>query len=118
VGKVILDQLDITTEDFATGTGWTIKPEGACRDALCVPLPPDAVVDGRLSLEVAAKRLGMPLLHDEEQQVWALGPASVTGRVLNSAQVPPLTLPDVNGSLFSLESLRGQKVLLVAWASW
>ena len=57
------------------------------------------------------------LLHDEEQELWALGPASLTGRDLTSAQAPPLTLPDVNGSLFSLETLRGQKVLLVAWAS-
>jgi hypothetical protein len=27
-------------------------------------------------------------------------------------------LPDIDGQPFSLESLRGQKVLLVAWASW
>ena len=29
-----------------------------------------------------------------------------------------LELPDVDGNLFRLSSLRGRKVLLVAWASW
>jgi hypothetical protein len=115
---VILEQLDVTPEEFAAGTGWAIKPEGACRDDLCVPLPTDAVHGGLLSVEAAAARLGMPLLHDEEGGLWALGPASLTGRVLTSAQAPPLTLPDIDGDLFDLETLRGQKVLLVAWASW
>jgi len=29
-----------------------------------------------------------------------------------------LELPDADGNLFKLSSLRGQKVLLAAWASW
>jgi peroxiredoxin len=31
---------------------------------------------------------------------------------------PELTLPDADGHLFRLRSLRRKKVLLVAWASW
>jgi hypothetical protein len=115
---MILEELDVTPEQFATATGWAIKPEGACLGDSCVPLPAEAVQDGLLSVPPAADRLGMPLLHDEEHGLWALGPATVSGRVLTSAEAPALTLPDVDGRLFSLESLRGQKVLLVAWASW
>ena len=36
---MILDTLDATPEAFAVGTGWDIKPEGACKGDVCVPLP-------------------------------------------------------------------------------
>jgi hypothetical protein len=51
--------------------------------------------------------------------LWALGPeTAITGRALTTAVAPELTLPDVEGNPFSLSSLHGQKVVLVAWASW
>ena len=51
--------------------------------------------------------------------LWALGPASgPTGRALTTAIAPELELPDVDGNPFKLSSLLGQKVLLVAWATW
>lgn len=116
---MILDRLDATVDEFAEGTGWTVKPEGACRGDICVPLPTEARVDGgRVDVAVAAGRLGMPLLHDEAHGLWSLGPASVTGRALATAEAPALTLPDLDGNPFDLASLRGRKVLLVAWASW
>jgi len=49
--------------------------------------------------------------------VWCLGPEAL-GRALTTAQAPDLILPDYQGNPFALSSLRGQKVLLVAWASW
>jgi hypothetical protein len=109
---VILDRLEIDPAELAARTGWVIKPEGACNGDVCVPLP-DAV-----DANVLAERLGMPLLHDADRGIWALGPASVSGRALTSADAPELTLPDVDGNPFTLSSLHGQKVLLVAWASW
>ena len=33
-----------------TVTGWTLKPEGMCRDGLCVPLPEDARRGGNVDL--------------------------------------------------------------------
>jgi hypothetical protein len=60
----------------------------------------------------------MPLVHDGQHDLWALGPESLTGRALVSATAPELVLPDVDGRPFVLSSLRGQKVVLVAWASW
>ena len=42
-----------------------------------------------------------------------------TGHALASAEAPELELPDLRtGELFRLSSLRGQKVMLLAWASW
>ena len=40
------------------------------------------------------------------------------GRALTTAEAPDLVLPDRHGRPFALSSLRGRKVLLVAWASW
>jgi len=64
-----------------------------------------------------ARRLGMALVHDEEHGLWALGPES-GGRALHSAALPDIVLPDRQGRDFSLRSLRGTKVFMVAWASW
>jgi hypothetical protein len=111
---VILTSLDFDAPQFEERTGWAIKPEGACKGEVCVPL------GGAQGIEEIAGRLGMPLVADEEHGVWALGPEStVTGRALTTAVVPDITLPQVfTGEPFSLSSLRGQKVLLLAWASW
>lgn len=108
----------VSPDAFERATGWEIKPEGACRDDRCVPLPPASrAPDGQLALAVLAQRLGMPLIHDDAHQLWALGPEA-GGRALTSAQLPTIELPDLTGQPFDLASLRGQKVLLVAWASW
>jgi hypothetical protein len=96
-------------------TGWQIKPEGACKGDRCVPLP--ASSPGRSDVHALAERLGMPLLHDAVHEVWCLGPEA-GGHALSSAEAPDLVLPDLDGRPFALRSLRGQKVLLVAWASW
>lgn len=114
---MIVDDLVIDRATFESGTGWTLRPEGACHGAICVPLG-DAVDGDRIDLEAAAARLGTPLVHDEEHGLWALGPWTGGGRALPSARAPELTLPDLDGSEFSLSSLRGQKVLLLAWAPY
>jgi hypothetical protein len=109
---VILERLDVPPADLEQRTGWVVKPEGACRAERCVPLAePFDVGD-------LAERLGMPLVHDPAHGVWALGPSSSGGRALTSATLPEITLPDRNGEDFSLRSLRGTKVFMIAWASW
>jgi hypothetical protein len=108
---VILARLDAPPPELETRTGWSIKPEGACRAEQCVPLPtPFDVRD-------LADRLGMPLVHDEAYGVWALGPQA-GGKELSSAEVPDIVLPDRNGRDFAIRSLRGTKVFMIAWASW
>jgi hypothetical protein len=116
---VPVDRLDLTASEFLDATGWDIKPEGACRGDVCVPLP-DLPTDaeGRVDSRVVAERLGMPVAHDAVHGLWAFGPPSGNRRVLDSVQMPPLVLPDFDGTSYDLESSRGRKVLLVAWASW
>jgi hypothetical protein len=117
---MLLETLTPSASDFARQTGWELKIEGACRGEACVPLPEGTVTNGRVDVIVAADRLGMPLVHDEAEGLWALGPAAgVSGHALATAVAPELELPDLRtGETFRLSSLRGQKVLLLAWASW
>ena len=117
---MILDDLVIDDAAFALRTGWEIKPEGACKGEVCVPLPDNARLgDERVDVAAVAERLGMPLVADDAHGLYALGPESLpTGRALTTAVAPELELPDFDGNPFRLSSLRGRKVLLVAWASW
>ena len=111
---MILDSLDVTPEQFAAGTGWTIKPEGACKGDVCVPLGRSAGFD----LVATAERLGMALVHDADAGLWALGPETLGDRALISAEAPELVLDGLDGTGFRLSSLRGQKVVLVSWAPY
>jgi hypothetical protein len=120
VRAVILDEPFADEHAFASRTGWEIKPQGACKGEVCVPLPAGArAADGRLDVRVIAERLGMPVVTDDAHGLLALGPeTAVTGRALTTAVAPDLELPDKDGNPFKLSSLHGQKVLLIAWASW
>ena len=116
---MLLESLDVGVAEFASRTGWDVKPEGACKGDACVPLPAGARrSDGRLDVAAVANRLGMPLIRDDAAGLWALGPETTTGRALTTATAPDLVLPTLDGDAFHLSSLRGQKVVMVAWASW
>ena len=105
----------VSADELARVTGWHLRKEGLCREDRCVPfVARDA---NAVALADAARALGMPLVHDAKHALWALG-AESGGHALATATAPELELPDANGRPFRVSSLRGQKVLLVAWASW
>ena len=112
---MILETLHLTAGELERRTGWSIKPEGACKDDRCVPLPHGD--PAQLDVRVLAERLQMPLIHDAANGLWCLGPEA-GGRALKSAVAPKLILPDLEGREWRLSSLHGRKVLLIAWASW
>ena len=94
--------------------GWERKPEGLCRDDVCVPVPA-----GDLDLAGVAAALGRPLVIDEDAGVAAMGASRLTrGTALASGVAPPFTLPDLEGREWSLSQFRGRKVVLYVYASW
>ncbi len=113
---MLLRSLNIPKSEFEVGTGWALKPEGACQGHVCIPLshPSGETVD----VVQTARDMGMPLVAEAEHGLWALGPAAIGSRALASAEAPDLALPDLDGKTFRLSSLRGQKVLLYAWAPY
>ena len=106
--------LVVPPAEFARATGGEAKPEGLCQGARCVPAP---LRDGKVDVAAFAERMGMAIVRDDEAGLWAIGPES-GGRALASAEAPDFELPDLDGRMFRLSSLRGQKVFLHAWASW
>jgi hypothetical protein len=110
---VLVEQFDITPEEFQRGTGWEIKAEGACRGAVCVPLR-----DGDFDALAVAEQLGMAVAHEPGVGLTALGPATLGGRSLTTTDASDFSLPDLDGRPFELSSLLGEKVLLVSWAPY
>jgi hypothetical protein len=115
---VIVDTLELMPDEFARATGWEIKPEGACKEDRCVALPAGVRrADGRVDASALAEHISMPVVADEAYHLWAIGPQA-GGRVLDSAGLPDVVLPDFDGRPFALASLRGQKVVMIAWGSY
>ena len=113
---MLLRSLHVPKTEFEAGTGWTLKPEGACQGEVCIPLSRPA--GDSIDVTSVAKDIGMPLVAAPDHGLWALGPASIGSRALTSAKAPELRLPDLDGQEFRLSSLRGKKVLLYAWAPY
>jgi hypothetical protein len=116
--SVVLDRPRVTPEELHAATGWELKPEGACHGAQCVPLPGlQTGADGTIDVGEFAALMNMPVAVDDTYGLWALGPPS-GGRVLTDTRLPELVLSDFDGHPFDVGSLRGRKMLLLAWASW
>jgi hypothetical protein len=111
--------LRVSAPDAETITGWILKPEGMCRDDLCVPLADDTHRDGKVDLAAFWRTLGHPVVSSQSSDVWVLGTAA-ENRVtaLAGLQAPDFTLPDLAGVPHRLSDLRGKKVFLTTWASW
>jgi len=119
--RVSGDTVRLSRESLERALGWTLKPEGLCRGALCVPLRPGAAVESADGVDLAgvAAALGRPLALDAAERAAYLGVgAGERARVLAALGAPDFTLPDLDGRLHSLREHRGKKVLLVAYASW
>lgn len=115
---MIVKSLRVPAAEFSTVTGWDAKPEGMCRGEVCVPAP-GALDNGVVDVERAAARLGMPIVHDQASGTWSIGAATATGRTLATAVARfPSSLVDAMGNAFDFASLRGRRIIMVAWASW
>jgi hypothetical protein len=77
---VIVNRLDIGAEEFGQATGWQIKPDGACRADVCVPLP-----SGGFDMTATATKLGMAIVAEPSLALWAVGPEVLGGRALATA---------------------------------
>ena len=117
------DALWLSAADTHAATGWSIKPEGFCKDEICVPTPAgqaDSFVKGD-SVNVSAfwGLMGKPAVRSADADVWLLGEgADERNDALLNLDAPDFTLPDLEGNLHSLTDFRRKRVLLITWASW
>jgi hypothetical protein len=117
------EALWLTGADALEATGWELKPEGFCKDDVCVPTP--AGDDGgyvrgdEVNVSAFWQLMGKPAAASQDGDVWFLGEGAATRNdALLSLQAPDFTLPDFSGRLHSLTDFRRKKVLLITWASW
>ena len=118
------DNLWLATADLPAVTGWEFKPQGFCRDELCMPIPPgrEAEFLGRgdtVNLSKFARLRGQHSAHDDAHSVWFFGePVGKRREDLLSGKAPDFTLPDLDAKMHSLSDYAGRKILLLSWASW
>jgi hypothetical protein len=111
--------LCVSPRDAEAITGWMLKPEGMCRDDLCVPLGDEPRRDGKVDIAAFWRTLGHPIVSDARGEVWVLGTAADSRTAaLTGLEAPDFALPDLSGVQHRLSELRGQKVFLTTWASW
>lgn len=117
------DDLWLSAQACRVASGWELRPEGLCRDGICVPVPAaggqDYVRDGAVNLAAFWRLMDKPLAHDEDGEVWALGEgAGDRAARLATLEAPDFSLPDLAGVRHALSDYRGKKVFLATWASW
>lgn len=114
------DRLWIPLADLERATGWTAKPEGLCRDEICVPVPAGAGwLDGqRIDFAAFAAHQRHTVAHDPDHGVWSFGPSVGASSASGPVAFPDIRLPDLDGKLHAISDFRGRKVLLYCWASW
>ena len=115
----------VPASDLPAATGWELRPEGACRGDVCVPIPGGREAEfvrerpARFNLAALARLLAEPAVHDDAHGVWFFGEGAAARRTgMQSLQAPDFTLSDLEGRPHSLSDYRGKKVFLVFWASW
>jgi hypothetical protein len=105
--------------DLPRINGFEIKPQGACREDICIPIPRGMMKGNTFNLTAFAQRVGQKLIADPAARVWSFGEIPVVqGAYVESRIAPDVTVPDRKGRPVRLSQFRGKKVLLVTWASW
>lgn len=119
------DDLWVTPDDLTRISGFALKGNRVCLDALCVPARGESDLritrskQTWISMTALARELKQAVAVDAERGVWSFGdiPAARAG-FLESAMAPDFSLPNRQGQQVRLSDFRGKKVLLVTWASW
>jgi hypothetical protein len=109
----------IDKSDLPRINDFELKPQGACRADVCIPIPRTMTRGTAFNLSAFAARVGQRVVADGPARGWSFGEIPVVrGAYLESRQAPEIAVPDRKGRTVKLSQFRGKKVLLVTWASW
>lgn len=117
------ESLWLDAAGIAQALNWTWKPEGLCQDETCMPVPHAESVQmvrgDKLDIAAMWRHMAAPVVRNAAADTWVFGAASEQRtRTLRGLSAPDFELPDLAGQMHRLSDYRGQKVLLVTWASW
>jgi hypothetical protein len=117
--KGATDRLWIRKRDLPRVNGFTLKPQGACRADLCIPIPKTMVRGEYFNLTAFAAKAGQPMVAEPGARVWSFGEMQALGGGLSNSRIAPdVTVPDRLGRPVHLAGFRGKKALVITWASW
>jgi len=117
--SVEADALWIQKADLPSINGFELKPQGACREDICIPIPRPMLRGPQFNVTAFARRIGQRVVADPAMRVWSFGEIPVVrGAFLESRIAPEFSVPDRKGRHVKLSQFRGKKVLVVTWASW
>jgi hypothetical protein len=117
--KQVKDALWIRKRDLPDINEFDVKPQGACRADICIPIPKEMLRGDYFNLTAFAKKIGQPVVADADTQVWSFGEIqALRSSFLEGRMAPDFTVPDRAGRPVHLARLRGKKVLVTTWASW
>jgi hypothetical protein len=113
------DALWVRKRDLPRINDFELKPQGACRADLCIPIPKDMIRGDYFNLTAFAKKAGQPVVAEAGERVWSFGEMQALGGGFVSSRIAPdFAVPDRAGRPVRLSTFRGKKVLVVTWASW
>ena len=114
-------KVSVSNSVLEQATGWSLKPEGLCRDQVCVPVRNvEALIkDNQVDLAEFARLVSQNIVIDALRKVVALGEqAQIRGTEMATLEAPDFTLPDIHGRQVSFSDYNRRKRLLLAWSSW
>ena len=118
---VLTDGPLLDADQLDAALGWTLKPQGLCRDDTCVGVPDRNALqrDGKIDATAVAALLDRPAVVDAVTGMAAIGtPRETRRRALTDLRAPDFVLPDLDGTPHALSDHRSKKRLLVAFSSW
>jgi hypothetical protein len=115
----VKDALWVRKTDLPRINDFELKPQGACRADLCIPISRAMVRGEYFNLTAFARTIGESCVADATARVWSFSEIPVLrGAFLSSRMAPDFSLADRKGRLVRLSGFRGKKVLVLTWASW
>ena len=111
------NDLWVRAADLPRINQFDLKPQGACRADLCIPISKELKSGEWFNLTGFARRIKQAYVADSG--AWSFGEIPVVrGDFYRSRIAPGFAVPDRRGRVVHLSDFRGKKVLVVTWASW
>lgn len=120
--QLLNDDLWVRKKDLIFTSGFTLKPQGACLEDICIPLDqsdPELFKDELINAAGFARTINQASVKAIDQNTWSFGASNYSRQAFNqNAQAPDFSLDDRQGQEVRLSQYKDKKVILMTWASW
>lgn len=115
--RTVANDLWVRAADLPRINDFELKPQGACRADLCIPVSKQLRSGQWFNLTAFARQVHQSYVG--ETGAWSFGEIPlVRGDFYRTRMAPDFGVPDRSGRIVHLSDFRGKKALVVTWASW